>query len=140
MKAASTQVQTAYYSLLNGNVNVNGVIPVYDVVPDNASHPYIQLREWTEVDDSSKSDFGDRATFSISIVDRFDGSYGTSANIYAIWDAVKQIIRARPTGFSMADFDMISTTVGSVVEREEKTQTHLYKILECRFNHLVAQK
>ena len=134
------QLQKAYYDALNGNVTYNSeTVPVYDVVPDSATYPYIKLQGFTETDDSTKSDFGDECTFSIQIVDRFGGNFGTKAGIYSVWDSVKDIIRARPIALSLTDFRVNTSTVDNVIDREEKTDTYLYKILEGRFRHKIRQ-
>jgi len=139
-KSPATQLQEQYYSLLNGNITYDGdTIPVYDVVPDNETYPYIQLGDYTETDDSSKGDFGDECTFSISVVDRFQGRFGSDAGIYSVWNDIKDIIRARPTAFDMTDFYVNSTVVDNAVTREEKTETYMYKILEGRFRHLIRE-
>lgn len=134
------QLQRAYYTVLNTNVSYGGsVVPVYDEVPRNATYPYIELGDYTEGDDSSKSDFGFECTFSVTIVDRYDGSFGSNIKIYDIWDSVKGLIRTRPQGLSLTGFSLISTTVDSSVKRSEKTDTHNYRILECRFRHQIRQ-
>jgi len=140
MKSPATQLQTSYYSLLNGNVSYDSTtVPVYTTVPETPTYPYIHLGQYTETDDSTKSDFGNECTFSLTIVDRFGGNFGSEASIYSIWNDLKQIIRTRPIGLSLTDFSVLTSVVDNSITREEKTETYLYKIMECRFRHLIRQ-
>ena len=77
-KDSTTQLQTQYYTLLNGNVSLSGnPVAVYDEVPSNATYPHIQFADTTLTDNSTKSTFMDNATFSLSVVDRFSLDNGT---------------------------------------------------------------
>jgi hypothetical protein len=140
-KDSTTQLQTAYYTLLNTNVTLSGsVIPVYDEVPSNATYPHIQFADTTLVDNSTKSTFMDEATFSLSVVDRFSLDNGTRSRINSIVDQVKQIIRARPVPFNLTDFNVIISVVDNDLFRKEKTDTYTYFIRELRFRHVIEEK
>lgn len=140
-KDSTTQLQTAYYTLLNTNVTLSGsAIPVYDEVPSNATYPHIQFADTTLVDNSTKSTFMDEATFSLSVVDRFSLDNGTRSRINSIVDQVKQIIRARPVPFDLTDFNVIISVVDNDLFRKEKTDTYTYFIRELRFRHVIEEK
>jgi len=140
-KDSTTQLQTAYYTLLNTNVSLSGsVIPVYDEVPSNATYPHIQFADTTLVDNSTKSTFMDEATFSLSVVDRFSLDNGTRSRINSIVDQVKQIIRTRPVPFNLTDFNVIISVVDNDLFRKEKTDTYTYFIRELRFRHVIEEK
>ena len=140
-KDSTTELQTAYYTLLNTNVSLSGsVIPVYDEVPSSATYPHIQFADTTLVDNSTKSTFMDEATFSLSVVDRFSLDNGTRSRINSIVDQVKQIIRARPVPFDLTDFNVIISVVDNDLFRKEKTDTYTYFIRELRFRHVIEEK
>ncbi len=140
-KDSTTQLQTAYYTLLNTNVTLSGsVIPVYDEVPSSATYPHIQFGDTTLVDNSTKSTFMDEATFSLSVVDRFSLDNGTRSRINSIVDQVKRIIRARPVPFDLTDFNVIISIVDNDLFRKEKTDTYTYFIRELRFRHVIEEK
>ncbi len=140
-KDSTTQLQTAYYTLLNTNVSLSGsAIPVYDEVPSSATYPHIQFGDTTLVDNSTKSTFMDEATFSLSVVDRFSLDNGTRSRINSIVDQVKQIIRARPVPFNLTDFNVTISVVDNDLFRKEKTDTYTYFIRELRFRHVIEEK
>lgn len=140
-KDSTTQLQTQYYTLLNNNVSVSGTtIPVYDDVPANATYPLIHFNDTTLVDNSTKSTFMDDVTFSLSVVDRFSLDNGSRAKINSIVDQVKQIIRARPVPFNLADFNVITSVVDNDTSRKERTDTYTYFIRQLRFRHIIEEK
>lgn len=139
MKSTATPLQQAYFTLLSGNVNVNGVISVYDTIPEDPNYPYIQIADRTASDYVTKSSFGEEVTQSLSIVDRFSGSFGSRANINDVLDKVQQIIRARPVPISLAGFNVITSTLDNATFLRERTQTHTYFRYEVRFRHLIQQ-
>lgn len=140
-KDSTTQLQTAYYTLLNNNVTISGgAIPIYDDVPSSATYPLIHFNDTTLVDNSTKSTFMDDVTFSLSVVDRFGLDNGSRAKINSIVDQVKQIIRARPVPFSLNDFNVITSVVDNDVSRKQRTDTYTYFIRELRFRHIIEEK
>ncbi len=140
-KDSTTQLQTAYYTLLNNNVTISGsAIPIYDDVPSSATYPLIHFNDTTLVDNSTKSTFMDDVTFSLSVVDRFGLDNGSRANINSIVDQVKQIIRARPVPFSLNDFNVITSVVDNDASRKQRTDTYTYFIRELRFRHIIEEK
>ena len=65
-KDSTTELQVAYYTLLNTNVTLSGSpVPVYDEVPANGTYPHIQFNDTTLTDNSTKTTFMDNVTFSI---------------------------------------------------------------------------
>jgi len=140
MRDPAFEIQSEYYRLLNGQVTYAGkVVPVYDVVPKNPSYPYIQIIDKTDTGAPTKSSFGNEITQGISIVSRFDASFGSRVPIYLISDQVQQIILARPVAFNIDEFDVITATLDNSLTRRELTQTFLYLIYELRFRHIVQQ-
>jgi len=140
-KDSTTELQVAYYTLLNTNVTLSGTpVPVYDEVPANATYPHIHFGETTLVDNSTKSTFMDEVTFSMSVVDRFQADNGSRAKINSCVNQVKEIIRARPVPFSLSSFNVITSVVDNDLSRKERTSTYTYFIRELRFRHIIEEK
>ena len=131
-------LQTAYFALLNGNLSYNSVnVPVYDRVPDNAVYPHVLIGQFTSVDDSDKSSFGENLTVSIHVVDRFKNSAASRKSIFDISGQVKQIIRARPVPINIAGYHVGTSYVDNENTNEEITDTYLYLYNNIRFRHLI---
>lgn len=140
-KDSTTELQVAYYTLLNNNVTLSGnPVAVYDEVPANGTYPHIQFNDTTLSDNSTKTTFMDDVTFSLSVVDRFSLDNGSRANLNSVVNQVKQIIRARPVPFNLTNFNVINSVVETDLSRKEKTSTYTYFIRELRFRHIIEEK
>ena len=140
-KDSTTELQVAYYTLLNNNVTLSGnPVAVYDEVPANGTYPHIQFNDTTLTDNSTKTTFMDNVTFSLSVVDRFSLDNGSRANLNSVVNQVKQIIRARPVPFNLTNFNVINSVVETDLSRKEKTSTYTYFIRELRFRHIIEEK
>ncbi len=135
-KDSTTELQTAYYSVLTGALSVN----VYDEVPSNATYPHVQFNDTNLSDSSSKSDFIDDVTFSLSVVDRYSTDAGTRSQINSIVNTIKETIRTRADVFNMTSFDVVFTIVDNDQFRKEYTGTFTYWIRELRFRHKIEEK
>src|SRR5690554_1108877 len=135
MKDVKHPLQTAYFTLLNGNVVIpkevwpapirpasDYTVPVYDNIPANVTYPYIKLGEWTEVDDSDKSSFGSDLTLTTQIVDRYSGAI-TRAPLYSAANGMKKIIRARPSPFDLDAFNVVTTIIDNENSFKDLTDT-----------------
>ena len=136
MKDNSTELQTEFFDLLDGNITYGGTtIPVYDVVPSSPTYPYIQLGENTSNDRSTKTTFGSTDTFQLSIVDRFeDGHQGTRKRINSVANDLLGIVRVRPVPFNLSNFKVLRCIVENDITLRELTETYLYISREIRFN------
>jgi hypothetical protein len=133
-------LQTEYFSLLNGQVTYAGsIVPVYDTVPANATYPYIQIGDKTDIDFSNKSTQGNEVTQGISVVDRFQASTGGRNSVYSISNALMQILTARPNPFNIEELNVITSVLDNSLTRQELTSTYHYRIVELRFRHLIEQ-
>lgn len=137
MRSVNTPLQQAYFTLLNGQINVGGVIPIYDTIPSNETYPYIQIDDNTKLDYVTKSSFGEEITQTIWIVDRYEGSFGSRLTVNSILNRVQEIIRARPNPFDITDYNVITNTLDIAVFSRERTETHTYLRYEVRFRHLI---
>jgi hypothetical protein len=135
-KDPTTELQQAYYTLLSDALAVN----VYDEAPADATYPHVQFGDTTLTDSSTKSDFIDEATFSLSVVDRYALDSGTRTYINAIVNTIKQTLRDRTDVFDMSNFDVIYTVVDNDIFRKEFSETYTYWIREIRFRHKIEEK
>lgn len=140
MNDPKTLIQTAYFTLLNGNLTYNSVnVPVYDRVPDNAVYPHVAIGHYTSTDDSDKSSFGENMTVTLHVVDRYINSSGSRKAINSVTGQIKQIIRVRPVPISIAGFNVGTSYIDNESSNEEKTDTYLYIYNNIRFRHLIEQ-
>ena len=135
-KDPTTELQQAYYTLLTDALAVN----VYDEAPADATYPHVQFGDTTLTDSSTKSEFMDEATFSLSVVDRYALDSGTRTYINAIVNTIKQTLRDRTDVFDMSNFDVVYTVVDNDIFRKEFTETYTYWIREIRFRHKIEEK
>lgn len=133
-------LQTAYYTLLDGNVTLNGeTVPVYDVmsIPGKPNYPYIALGDFTATDWSDKTSFGETLTFTVTVYDRSD-QIASRGKMYDVIDQIKRIIRARPVPFNLTNWNVLT----SVLDDENFIPkllegTHTYFGTQLRFRHVV---
>ena len=135
-KDSTTELQQAYYTLLTDALAVN----VYDEAPADATYPHVQFGDTTLTDSSTKSEFMDEATFSLSVVDRYALDSGTRTYINAIVNTIKQTLRDRTDVFGMSNFDVVYTVVDNDIFRKEFTETYTYWIREIRFRHKIEER
>jgi hypothetical protein len=135
-KDPTTELQQAYYTLLSDALAVD----VYDEAPADATYPHVQFGDTTLTDSSTKSDFIDEATFSLSVVDRYALDSGTRTYINAIVNTIKQTLRTRSDVFDMSNFDVVYTVVDNDIFRKEFSETYTYWIREIRFRHKIEEK
>lgn len=152
VKDVKFQLHSSYFSLLNGNVTVSRelypevvrpasdyTVPVYDSVPTDATFPYIKLNEWTETNFSDKDTFASDLTFTVQIVDRYEGTASPRAVLYSVINSVKEIIRARPVPFNLEDFNVYTSVIDSETTLREMDSTFTYIYDNIRFRHFVEQ-
>lgn len=133
-------MQTEYYRLLNGQITYAGsVVPVYDTVPANATYPYIQIGDKTDVDFSNKTTQGAEITQGITVVDRFQASTGGRNSVYTISSSIMQILTSRPNPFNASGLNVITSVLDNSLTRQELTSTYHYRIVELRYRHLIEK-
>lgn len=140
MKDNSTELQTEFYDLLNGQITYDGnAVPVYDTVPETPSYPYIQFGDKESNDFSTKDTFASTDSFQLSIVDRFPGITGSRAGINSVANDLFGIIRVRPVPLDLTNFTVIRCIVENDVFLRELSETYLYLRREIRFNLQIQQ-
>jgi hypothetical protein len=141
MKLPSKQLQIAYYTALNGNITYGGSnVPVYDVVPQDATYPYIVLADQVVTDrPTTKDSYITDVIMQVDVVTGFEGAYGGKSMMYDISDSVIDIIRTRAPYISLTGFNLFKSTldIASVIVNE--TETHILYINRIRFRHLIEE-
>jgi len=133
-------LQIQYYSLLSGSITYDGsTVPVYDVIPSDATYPYIKIQERTALDMSTKTNQGQEVTQRIQIVDRYNHQTGTRSGIYEIGADVIATIRSRPIQISLTDFNVITATLDNADTRQEHDDKYTYQIYNLRFRHKLEE-
>lgn len=128
MRDIKLELQTAYFQALSAFG-----VPVYDFVPAQPVYPYIRIGEFTEVDNSDKSDYGSEVTVQIEVVGRFSASGGSRAGMYNVINQIKQIIRPNP--FNLATHNVITCTLDSENTLRQLTDAYFYVYSQLRFRH-----
>jgi len=142
MKDVKQDLQSAYYTLLNGNISyASETIAVYDVenIPQNPNYPYISLGDWTQIDDGDKTSFGEEITFDLDVVDRAE-QRASRAGVYSIVNQIKEIIRVRPEPFDITDWNVFNTRLDNEFTLpKEFDGNFIYFGQRVRFRHTVEQ-
>lgn len=109
MRHTGTEIYSAFYDLLNGNVTYGGsTIPVYSGMPANKNEDYIYLEEMTQTDWEGHDRFGTEETFTIQIVCRDKGKVPSKIKVMNIASQVYNLIK--PTVYSEVIMDNFTMT------------------------------
>lgn len=141
MKFPDLQLRTAYYTLLNGNVTLGAdTIPVYDVVPVNASYPFIRLSTQNNSENPVKGFNDFNSTMIVDIATNFAGGFGGKRQSDLIAEQVYDLIMTARHNLLMTDFHNIDTNLSSsgTFEEEDGKFLILRKILT--FTHILSEK
>lgn len=134
MKESKTALQTAIFQALNG------VVDVYDVAPTDASYPFVEIGETTDVENTDKTQYGQDVTFTFHIRDRFSGSTGSRSNLYSTSDKLKEALRTRPNNYLQPNGFYITR---QFLETEDFTKTaddtYVYFTLHTRITFTINQ-
>lgn len=96
MKDVGYSLRKAYYDKLLNAVSFNAAyVPVYDNVPDNASHPYIQISNISVVDNSTKSNFNSNCVVTVQVFTGTDGTNYSKSDADNISNQVMQLLLNR---------------------------------------------
>lgn len=95
MKDPSDDIRDWVYSSLNGKVYYGGVaVPVYSVVPNGTSMPYIVIGEQSSSgEDSSKDSFVSEHDVTIEIYSSHTGNRGSYTSVNSIASSILQLLR-----------------------------------------------
>jgi hypothetical protein len=142
MKDVKTDLQGAYYSLLNGNITYSGAnVPVYDVmgVPQDPDYPHILITDYTQIDDSDKTSFGEEITVDLEIIDRATQT-ASRAGLFSVINQVKQIIRVRPEAFNVSDWNIFNTILDTEITMpKEFDGSYVYFGSRLTFRHSIEE-
>ncbi len=139
MKDVSKQLHDAYFTLLNGNVVVNGTeIPVFKWAQSGSS-TRITIGEVALEDESSKDTYITEAQQAIYIQGdlRIKDERDVLENIS---DAVVQLVIVTSTSLmTLTDFDMVTAELAAVDTFEPEAQDSTVFIKELIFKHLITE-
>lgn len=142
MLDAKTAVQMSFYSLLDGNISIDGSnVPVGDKMNTPDTYPQIVLSDWTEVDDSDKSSFGSELTFTVHVYCRTEAQSASRADLYDIVGQIKQQVRTRPQSVDLSpDFNLVWLIIDDELSLpKELTDTHTTFGRQLRFRMNVEE-
>jgi len=142
MKDAKTKLQTAYYSLLNGNVTIDGsAVGIGDKLNPPDTYPQVIISDWTDTEESDKYHLGSEVTIRLLIYDRQEQDNGSRADLYSISDQIKQIIKARPDPIDLSpNFKNVWTRLDNEVSLpKDLSDTHITFGIQQRFRHEIEQ-
>jgi|11_taG_2_1085331.scaffolds.fasta_scaffold00329_6 hypothetical protein len=142
MNDVKQSLQTAYYALLNGNITYSSTaVPVYDVmnVPQSPDYPHILITDYTQVDDSDKSSFGEEITVDIEIIDRAE-QRASRAGLFSIVNQIKNIIRVRPEAFDVSGWNIFNTNLDTEITiPKEFDGNYIYFGSRITFRHSIEE-
>lgn len=141
MKSPSKELQTAYFTALNGNISYGGDnVPVYDVVPNNVAYPYIHLQDQiVNVQPQTKDTYITEVIFQIDIVTGFEGAYGGKSQAYDISNDVMDTIINRGSYLSLTNFNLFQCSLDLSSMVTTQTDTHILYINRIRFRNLIEE-
>jgi hypothetical protein len=93
-------IRRTLYNRLNGNVNSDGVIPVYSIVPRVYSPVFISLANITSSDDSTKDKKVYNGTVVIDVVDCSGTDDATTTKIEDIGNKVNALLLGVSPGYT----------------------------------------
>ena len=143
MRDTATEIYSAFFDVLNGNVTYNGsTIPVYTGMPNNTKGDYIFLEELTQVDWEGADNFGFEETLTIQIVVREKGGSQSRVKLNNLSNQVMQLIKPTVnteitlTNFSMTglhlDNSFTDNLLGNTDYYQRKIQTYRYFVSEIQ--------
>ena len=94
MKDPAFIVRKGLYDILNGNISYDGTnVPVYNVVPNDASYPYIIIYSVStgQIEDNKTKFISDVET-RLEVVTRFSASSGGQLQANKIINSISQLI------------------------------------------------
>ena len=139
MKDPTKQLHDAYFTLLNGNVSVNGTeIPVFKWAQSGSS-TRVTVGEAVLDDESSKDTYITEVMQTIYIQAdlRIKDERDVAENIS---DAVCQLVVVTSTSLmTLTDFDMVTAELAAVDTFEPSEQDSTLFIKELVFKHLITE-
>lgn len=142
MKDIKNSLQTAYYSLLNSNITYSGsTVPVYDImnIPQEPDYPHVLITDYTQIDDSDKSSFGEDITVDLEVIDRAT-QRASRAGLFSIINQIKQIVRVRPEAFNVTGWNIFNTILDTEITiPKEFDGNYIYFGTRLTFRHSIEE-
>jgi hypothetical protein len=140
LKDPAQVLGTKYYTLLNGQVTVDGeTIRVFSVEPKNTGGNRILITENSTIEDSIKDSYMTDVTQEVEIITEFS-ERGTKEKEYKISNAIMQIIKSSfAGGMSLTGFDVINTDLDNAIDIPSLDDTKKVFRRVLRFRHTIDQ-
>ena len=130
MKEPAHFVRRGLFNVLNGNITYDGSnVPVYNVVPDNASYPYIIIYSVsTNSIEDNKSKFITDVETRLEVVTRFSSSSGGQLQANKIINSISQLIilKSGLLNLTSSSFNVYSQVNNGITYLTEDLPDHTY--------------
>jgi hypothetical protein len=130
MKDPAFIVRKGLFDILNGNISYDGTnVPVYNVVPNDASYPYIIIYSVStgQIEDNKTKFISDVET-RLEVVTRFSASSGGQLQANKIINSISQLIilKSGLLDLSSDSFNVYSQTNNGITYLTEDLPDHTY--------------
>ena len=130
MKDPAFVVRKGLFDVLNGNITYDGSnVPVYNVVHDNASYPYIIIYSVsTNSIEDNKSKFITDVETRLEVVTRFSSSSGGQLQANKIINSISQLIilKSGLLNLTSSSFNVYSQVNNGITYLTEDLPDHTY--------------
>lgn len=136
----STILRTAYFTRLNGAVTLNSAaVPVYDKVIATATEPYIQIGDFTDVENSTKNSYSHEVTQTLVIKTKYLGDTGGKKDSDSIANQITVLVRTRTPMSIGTTAHIITTTLDNTNSFEQQVEGGVLVIRVLRFRHIISE-
>tara|TARA_R110000765_G_scaffold420137_1_gene524887 strand:- start:205 stop:639 length:435 start_codon:yes stop_codon:yes gene_type:complete len=130
MKDPSFIVRKGLFDVLNGNISYDSSnVPVYNVVPDNATYPYIVIYSVsTNQIENNQTNYISGVDTTLEVVTRFSSSSGGQLQSNKIINSIAQLIilKSGLLDLSSDNFNVYSQTNEGITYLTEDLPDHTY--------------
>tara|TARA_R100000700_G_C3111047_1_gene104034 strand:+ start:97 stop:531 length:435 start_codon:yes stop_codon:yes gene_type:complete len=130
MKDPSFVVRKGLFDVLNGNITYDSSnVPVYNVVPDNATYPYIIIYSLSSTDiEQNKEHYITDVETRLEVVTRFSSSSGGQLQANQIINSISQLIilKSGLLNLSSDNYNVYSQTNNGISYLTEDLPDHTY--------------
>ena len=140
MKDPSHLIRKEVYDALNGNITLDGsALPVYNVVPDNGSIPYIYIYSVSnENTEDNKSNYISNITTRIEVVTAFPTNTGGQLDCNLAMNQITQLLVSKSSfvDLSSDNFNVYNAINGGItyITNDNNTDTVYRAVLEFESN------
>jgi|TARA_R100000479_G_scaffold169369_1_gene111052 hypothetical protein len=130
MREAMHHIRQKIYNAIDNITYSGSVVPVYNRVPTNATHPYIWIHSVsTNEVDQNASKYCLEVITRIEVITRFDGDQGGDLAANLIVSDVLSLLRTRASGYydlSANNFSVYTNVLDGVTYEQIDRDDHTY--------------